>query len=181
MVNFFSKLFGRGKAESGDAIEQVREALAGIIQRAGFDLSFDVKKQGDAFVINFSGADSELVTSRDGQLLDAFQIFVMRMLQNKFEEVRFEVQVDCDGFMEDSAQELRDLAEKLKKHVLEKGGASYVRALPPRERKVVHRYLAEDARIKSQSIGDGFCKKIKISLARESGRRDTRRDNETFV
>ena len=45
---------------------------------------------------------------------------------------------------------------------MSKGKPVYFRALPPRDRKVVHQYLAEDGRVKSRSIGDGLYKKIKI-------------------
>ncbi len=168
MANFFSKLFGKGKSEfPGVPKEAVQHALDGVIERAGFKLEAIVDETAEGFAVNFLGDDGVLVTGREGVLLDSFQIFVKRMLQNKFPDQKIDVHVDCDGFMEASAQDLRDLAEKLKSHVLEKGTPSYVRALPPRERKVVHRYLAEDTRVKSQSVGEGFCKKIKITSSRQ--------------
>ena len=55
-----------------------------------------------------------------------------------------------------------ELAEKLKGIALEKGKSVYFRALPPKDRKVIHQYLAEDGRVKSRSIGEGHFKKIKI-------------------
>ena len=55
-----------------------------------------------------------------------------------------------------------DLADKLKGIALEKGKSVYFRALPPKDRKVIHQYLANDQRVKSRSIGDGLFKKIKI-------------------
>jgi spoIIIJ-associated protein len=106
------------------------------------------------------------VTDREGQLIDSFQIFLKRMLQNKHPLEKIEIEVDCDGYLEASAQDLRELAEKLKNATLEKGQATYVRALPPRDRKVVHRYLSDDTRVRSQSVGEGFLKKVKISLVR---------------
>jgi spoIIIJ-associated protein len=183
MANFFSKLFGKGAESKADSPQSaVQATLDGVIDRGGFDLAAVVEPTDEGFFVNFSGGDSHLVTNREGMLLDSFQIFLKRMLQNKFSDQRIEVEVDCDGFMEESAQELRDLAEKLKGHVLEKGAPSYVRALPPRERKIVHRHLAEDGRVKSQSIGDGFCKKIKITISPGTGlQKDEAAHEENFV
>jgi len=170
MANFFSRFFGKGKAEYSDSPhEAIQTAINGVIEKSGLDLAAEVSATDEGFSIKFEGRDSSMVTGREGVLLDSFQIFLKRMVQNKFPEQRIDIQVDCNGFLEASAQELRELAEKLKSHVIEKGTPSFVRALPPRERKVVHRYLAEDARVKSQSIGEGFCKKIKIIPVEEEG------------
>ncbi len=179
MANFFAKLFGKSEKTGGGSNTEnmIHEALDGVIETGGFELDYDLQVIEGGFSVNLIGNDSKLVTDKEGLLLDAFQIFLKRMLQNKFPDHKIELQVDCDGFLESSSQELRDLADKLKAYVLQKGGASYVRALPPRERKVVHRHLAEDVRIKSQSVGDGFCKKIRISLANEVGTASPRRDH----
>jgi spoIIIJ-associated protein len=63
---------------------------------------------------------------------------------------------------------LIELAEKLKGIVIDKGRSVYVRALMPKDRKIVHQYLAGDERVKSKSIGDGLYKKIKIFPASSS-------------
>lgn len=167
MSNFFTRLFGKSKTQlSGSPEEMIHQVMDGVIERGNFSLSFEINKTAEGFSINLSGEDASLVTDREGILIDSFQIFLKRMLQNKFAQEKIEVEVDCNGFLETSAQELRDLAEKLKTSVLEKGQPSYVRALPPRDRKVVHRHLANEPRIRSQSVGEGFCKKIKISIVR---------------
>jgi spoIIIJ-associated protein len=167
MAGFFSKLFGMGKGNgAGSPEEALQKTLDGVIDNGGFSLSFEIEATDGGYLVNFSGDDAKLLTSKDGLLLDSFQVFLKRMLQHRFADKKIELLVDSQGFMESSAQELKDLADKLKTLVLDKGQPSYVRALSPRDRKIVHRHLAEDGRVKSQSIGEGFCKKIKISLAR---------------
>jgi spoIIIJ-associated protein len=72
------------------------------------------------------------------------------------------VNLDCANFRKDAEAALIELADKLKDIALTKGKPVYFRALPPKDRKVVHQYLAEDGRVKSRSVGDGHFKKIKI-------------------
>jgi spoIIIJ-associated protein len=74
--------------------------------------------------------------------------------------------VDCNGYREESEAALIERAEHLKKIAIEQGKSVYYRALPPKERKVVHQYLAQDGRVKSRSLGDGLYKKIKIYPAK---------------
>ncbi|MCC6276680.1 MAG: hypothetical protein IT289_02050 [Oligoflexia bacterium] len=171
MANFFSRLFGKKDAAATNAEEALRLALDGVIEKGAFDVTYSLEATDEGFKVDFSGPDSGAFTGKDGVLLDAFQIFLKRIVQHKFPGQPSEIAVDCDGYMEDSAQELQDLAERLKGLVLQKGQPAYVRALAPRDRKVVHRYLAQDERVKSQSIGEGFAKKIKISLAKNGPNR----------
>ncbi len=70
--------------------------------------------------------------------------------------------VDSNDFREKSNQTLVELAEKLKEVAIERGKSVYFRALPPKDRKVIHQYLAQDERVRSKSIGEGLFKKIKI-------------------
>ena len=76
------------------------------------------------------------------------------------------VNLDCANFREQANEALIALAEKLKGIALDKGKSVYFRALPPKDRKVIHQYLAEDGRVKSRSIGEGHFKKIKIYPAK---------------
>ncbi len=168
MSGFFSKLFGgKKKSEGGDVEDLVYETLGTLIQRGGFDLSFELNsgttEAGEATItIELSGDDQELVRDKEGQMIDALQLFVQRAVQHHFPEDKTKITIDCGGYLEESSQALVELAEKLKGIALEKGKSVYFRALPPKDRKIIHQYLANDERVKSRSIGDGLYKKIKI-------------------
>jgi spoIIIJ-associated protein len=168
MSGFFSRLFGGKKKEEGSEVAQlVRQTLDGLIEKAGFDLSYELTEgkddQGDSQItMDFNGADEEILRDREGQMMEAIQLFVKRVVQHHFPEDRTNFVVDSNGYLEESSQALIELAEKLKGIALEKGKSVYFRALPPKDRKVIHQYLANDERVKSRSIGDGLYKKIKI-------------------
>lgn len=165
MAGFFKKLFG-GKKQGSEVETLVQETLAGVIEKAGFELSFDLTfektESENVLTIEFSGADEELLKDKKGQLLDAFQLLVKRVLQHNFPDDKTNVMVDAGGYREETEQALIDKAENLKQMALEQGRSVYYRALPPKERKIVHQYLAQDPRVKSRSLGDGLYKKIKI-------------------
>jgi len=98
------------------------------------------------------------------------------VVQHNFPDDKTNILIDCDGFREESNKALIDLAEKLKGIALEKGKSVYCRALPPKDRKIVHQYLAADERVRSRSIGDGLFKKIKIYPAKHSAAEEARID-----
>ena len=177
MSGFFSKLFGGKKKTGGSEIETlVHDTVGGLLEKADFDLQFEIQMGTDdqnepQMVIEFSGADEEILRDKEGQMIDAIQLFLKRMIQQQFPEDRTNVIIDCNGFREESNQALVELAEKLNGIALEKGKSVYFRALPPKDRKVIHQYLAADERVKSRSIGDGLFKKIKIYPVKASGGR----------
>ena len=168
MAGFFSKLFGGGKKEDLESIVEV--TLNGILEKGGFDLSYelDLTKKDDVteVKIEFSGADEALLKDYKGQLLDALQLILKRVTQHHFAETQTNIVVDCGGYRQETEAALIERAEHLKTIAIEQGKSVYYRALPPKERKVVHQYLALDGRVKSRSLGDGLYKKIKIYPAK---------------
>lgn len=172
MAGFLSKLFGGGKKAASDVESLVSDTMNGLIEKAQFELSFEIRnektEQGDQIHIEVSGADDELLKDKEGQMIDALQLFLKRVIQHHFPEDRTEVYIDSNGYREESNKELVELAEKLKGVALEKGRSVYFRALPPKDRKVIHQYLAGDERVKSRSVGDGLYKKIKIYPAKNN-------------
>jgi spoIIIJ-associated protein len=172
MTGFLKKLFGIKKSEEKSVEMLIDDTIGGICEMAQFDLSFTSKvtRDGEEFTLNvdFSGPDEELLKDRKGQLLDAFQLLIKRIVQHHFSDLRINVNVDCSGYREESNAALIERAENLKTIAIEQQKAVYYRALPPKERKIVHQYLAQDTRVKSRSLGDGLYKKIKIFPAKSS-------------
>lgn len=166
-MSFLSKLFGGKKKAGSEVGELVSATIEGLIEKAQFDLSFEIREETNdkgepQITIEFSGDDEALLKDKEGQMIDSLQLFVKRVIQHHFPEDRSEVVIDCNGYREESNQQLIELAEKLKGIALEKGKSVYFRALPPKDRKIIHQHLAGDERVKSRSIGDGLYKKIKI-------------------
>ncbi|MGZ3768454.1 MAG: Jag family protein [Bdellovibrio sp.] len=171
-MGFFSKLFGgKSKSANSEVETLIQKTLDGIIEKAQFDLTFTVKTEkeedgGSTLSVEFNGGDEEILKDKKGQMLDAFQLFLKRVVQHNFPEDKTNITVDCGGYRDESASALIERAENLKQICIEQGKSVYYRALPPKDRKVVHQYLAKDPRVKSRSLGDGLYKKIKIYPAK---------------
>ncbi len=168
-MNFFKRLFG-GKKDSpvGSEVETlIRTTLDGLIKKGNFELSYeitaDTDEKGEPHIsVELRGKDENLLRENEGQMIEALQLFLKRILQHHLPEDRTNVVIDSNGYLAESSAALVELAEKLKGVALEKGKPVYFRALPPKDRKVIHQYLAGDERVKSRSIGEGIYKKIKI-------------------
>jgi spoIIIJ-associated protein len=171
MTGFFGRIFGAKKKEekNGTPVGLVQDLLSQLIQYSHLDLTFDASldHENSEIRVEFAGPDEPMLREKEGQLLDALQLYVKRVLQHQLADERLDIQLDCNGFREETNQALIELADKLREMALSKGKSVYFRALPPKDRKVIHQYLADDSRVKSRSIGDGHYKKIKIYPTKE--------------
>ena len=165
-MNLFSKLFGSKNKDNGvnqKVVSLISEVLENIVSISKLNLSFDIEiDETGEILVEFFGGDEKILTAKEGQLLDAFQLYVKRVIQHQLPEERVMLTIDCNDFRKEADQSLIDLAEKLKEIVVSKSKPVYFRALSPRDRKVIHQYLAEDGRVQSRSIGEGLYKKIRI-------------------
>lgn len=164
MAGFLSKLFGSKKSSgSGEAEDVVRETLDGIIEKANLELVYEISSDEEKNIhIDLSGKDEPLVLERNAQMMDALQLLLLRVLQHRFQEERVDVTIDCGNFQKQANDALIEMAEKLRDKALNSNKTVYFRALPPKERKIVHQFLASDGRVKSRSVGDGMFKRIKV-------------------
>lgn len=168
-MSIFKRLFGGDSKDQLDPRSLVESAAKELVAKAGFQLDVTVtqESQGDqnSISVDFFGEDEKLLCDRDGQYLEAIQIFLKRVLQHRLPEDRTPISVDAGGFSENNQRELERLADKLRQSVLSRKRPVYCRALRPRERKIIHQYLSTDQRIKTKSVGEGTYKKIKVYLA----------------
>lgn len=163
-MGILNKIFGGKKSQPNEnAVQIIEDTLDGIFGRANFDLSYDLTSADEESIeIEIFGNDQKELVDKEGQLLDAFQLYLKRVLQHQLPEEKINIICDSNGYRKEASEELIKLADKLKKIALDKNKSVYFRALPPKDRKVIHQYLAEDGRVKSRSVGEGHFKKIKI-------------------
>lgn len=169
MAGLLSKIFGKSESKVDTKVDDVVEdAIIGLIEKSNFSLSYEIAVDDTKGTVEIElfGEDEEMLKDKDGMLLDSIQLFITRVVQHQLPDFRLNVSVDTDGFREKANESLIKLADKLKGIALKKQKSVYFRALPPKDRKIIHQYLAEDGRIKSHSVGDGLYKKIKIYPAK---------------
>ena len=119
------------------------------------ELSFHVKKRPDIVFVIFDGPDKALLLRNDGAILLAIQHVL-----NKLSTVK--VQVDCEFYRKRKEKKLRDYAQRVARQVSESGRDEVLELMNPYERRIVHIVANETPGVTSESLGDGFLKKVKV-------------------
>lgn len=131
------------------------EFLDQILEMLPLNLNFHTKKKRDMLYIIFEGPDRHLLLRKDGALLLAFQHLLNKVSPRK-------VQTDCDFFRQKKELELKDHAQHVAHRVQETGEKEILDFMNPYERRIIHLAVNQIQGITSESIGDGFLKRMKI-------------------
>ena len=142
-----------GQVENAGKAAQGTEANAGaiapctLISRAQVEEIF-----GEPF---HDGEDKSLLLRKDGALLLALQHILNKVSPHK-------VQVDCEFFRRRKEKQLREYAQQVAEQVSQTRRDEVLDPMNPYERRIVHIAVNQVPGITSESLGDGFLKRVKI-------------------
>jgi spoIIIJ-associated protein len=119
------------------------------------ELTYEVKKKNESIYVIFSGEDKSMLLRKDGSLLLAFQHILNKISSHK-------VQVDCDFYRRRKEKQLREYAQEIAHQVSETGRNEVLDLMNPYERRIVHIAVNQVPGMTSESLGEGFLKRIKV-------------------
>ncbi len=111
--------------------------------------------------IDIHGNDLSILIGRKAETLDAIQ-FISRLILGKELEQSIPIIVDVEGYRRRREQQIRQLATRVAEQVSETGRSQALEPMPPNERRLVHLELRHDAKVFTESIGEGSHRKVVI-------------------
>lgn len=142
------------KAEPED--DPVAQFLNKILSLIPLDIKYQIKRKNDVISLIFEGNDKHLLLRKDGALLMAFQHILNKISTEK-------VQADCEFYRKRKERRIKEYAQNVANHVHETGKDEILDMMNPYERRIVHIAVNQIPGITTESIGEGFLKRIKIS------------------
>jgi spoIIIJ-associated protein len=129
--------------------------LASFMPHFPLDLTYQVKRKNDMVYVIFDGEDRSLLLRNDGTLLLALQHVL-----NKISPVK--VQADCEYFRKRKEKQLREYGQQVAQQVQQTGKDEILDFMNPYERRIIHIAANQVSGITTESIGDGFLKRVKV-------------------
>lgn len=155
-------LFNFFKSQKTD-IDIIGDCLEVLIEKADFQLSFDMKEENSRIYVDLFGEDEDLLTQHNGQLLDSIQSYLIKVLQHQKSEGRtLKVVLNVGSFREELKKNLIQKAKMLKKSVVSKKKPVFFHPLSAKNRKIIHEFFSKDEQLETLSVGYGDFKKIKL-------------------
>ena len=93
-----------------EVCENAREFISGLTEEAGFDVSIESEFNDEGCLLSFSGPDSHIMLSENGELLDAFETILFQVYGRELDRQHRFV-CDADGFRQTRKSELAAMAK----------------------------------------------------------------------
>ncbi|MBN2199785.1 MAG: Jag N-terminal domain-containing protein [Candidatus Aminicenantes bacterium] len=145
----------------------VTKFLNALLPVFPLEIGFQVKQKSDHLYVIFNGNDKQLLLWKDGALLLALQHVLNKISDQK-------VQVDCEFFRKRKEKKLKDLAQDVGRAVRDTGREEVLDLMNPYERRIIHMTINQFPDLASESLGDGFLKKVKVFVVKGSQRPTSR-------
>jgi spoIIIJ-associated protein len=146
-----------------EAYGQAQQFLNDIFRLAGFELGAVASEGVDGCILNIDGADSPLLRSEGGELLDVLEHFVNQSFARDLSEGERFI-CDVDNFRAIRETELRAMARHAAERVRSTGLPFLFGPMNANERRIIHLTLAQEDTLFTESVGEGNARRLKVSL-----------------
>ena len=138
-----------------------RDALQRLVDFITEDSRIDVENTGQRVVFKVEGGNSGMLIGKRGQTLEAIQYLVEKIV-NKQHEQRVRVLIDVEGYLKTRKTNLQKLASKMADKAQKTKKPVTIGQMNAYDRRTVHLHLKNNAGVRTQSVGEGYYRKLII-------------------
>ena len=164
VASLVEEAFGLEKAPvnlESEALTMGKEALRRIIDFITTGADISVEAGEDRILFNIEGGNAGVLIGKRGQTLEAIQYLVEKIV-NRQSDKRIRIQIDVEGYLNNRRENLQSLARKLSEKAKSTGKPATIGQMNAHDRRIIHLTLKNDQGVRTQSIGDGFYRKLVI-------------------
>jgi spoIIIJ-associated protein len=142
--------------DTADVAERATDFLQGVLERMGITADIDVNEGDDKIVLEIQTSDPEVVIGRKGQVVDALQHLVSKVVyRERAGEKGKPIVVDAGGYREKHVQRLEALAQRMGEKALSSQAIVPLSPMSAHDRRIVHMAIANMPGLSSRSEGEG--------------------------
>ncbi|MBA2263460.1 MAG: Jag N-terminal domain-containing protein [Chloroflexi bacterium] len=132
-----------------DTATTVLTEMLGLMGLAG---TVEVASGGETTRLNVKGDDLGALIGRRGEKLASLQ-HIVNLIVGRREGQHHRIAIDVENYRGRREEQLRDVADRAAKRVVQSGKIIQLEAMPAVERRIVHMALLENPKVRTQSVG----------------------------
>ena len=151
-----------------EEIEMARQLTIGLLERMGIKTEVEgFLKEGNLY-LEIKGDRDGILIGKHGRTLESLQMLINRMV-NKQLKNSVRVVLDIDDYRKRRSDNIAQMAHRLGEKAKRTGHSLTVGPFNAYDRRIIHLTLKEDPSLKTESLGEGELKKIKIIPFEQEG------------
>lgn len=147
----------------GSATEEAASVLQNILDKMGLLAIAESAGEGEEQIrLSVKGEDMGRIIGKEGVMLKALEVVVGAIVRKSTGQM-LRIHIDAGGYMEKREKALQRLAGEVAEEVEKTGQEKTLPYMEPADRRVIHLYLSENAKVKSYSVGEGKDRRMVIA------------------
>jgi len=159
-----------GAAEKNELVQIGYRLLNRITETVAGNAEIHTEVQSDRLIYRIESTEAAVLIGKRGQTLEAIQYLTEKVI-NKNSDKRMSVLVDVEGYLEKRQQNLASLASRMAEKAVRTSKPVTIGQMSAYERRIVHLTLKGDHRVRTQSRGDGYLRKLIIFPAKKGNKK----------
>ena len=153
-----------------EALNMGQTALQKIVDQITTGANITVEVNSERIQYDVKGDNAAILIGKRGQTLEAIQYLIEKIV-NRQHPNRLRVRVDIEGYLENKRNNLIQMAERMAKKAKQTGKPASVGQMNAQDRRIVHLALKNDHDVRTQSVGEGFYRKLVIFPKKNASRK----------
>jgi spoIIIJ-associated protein len=152
------------------AISVGNAALTRLVNALTEGAAITVDSRKDRILYKIDGGNSAVIIGKRGQTLEAIQ-YLVEKIANKPNNTRIRVLVDVKGYLGARKTSLKKLASKMAEKAAKTNKPVTVGQMNAYDRRIVHMSLKDNQDVRTQSMGEGYYRKLVIFPKKKRSRK----------
>jgi spoIIIJ-associated protein len=151
-------------SEAKESAPKAMDVVAELLSRMDFPATLSAESNADdRLVIRIESEHGALLIGKHGQTLDSLEYLVNRLVARSDDDGH--VVLDTEGYRERRKESLEQMARSLADRAKKRGRPETLVPMSPRDRRIIHLALKDDAAVVTRSLGQGHLRRVVISPA----------------
>jgi spoIIIJ-associated protein len=145
----------------GEEVELAKQLMAELLERIGVKAEVKGVLNEEDLNLEIRGDQEGILIGRHGRTLDSLQFLINRMVNKRLgRPVR--IALDINDYRKRKAENLEKMAIRIGEKVKSKSRPLTIGPFNAHDRRLIHIAFKEDPSVRTESIGEGALKKIRV-------------------
>jgi spoIIIJ-associated protein len=144
-----------------EEIEIAKELTIGLLDRMGVKTEVEGFLKEGNLCLEIKGDQEGVLIGKHGRTLESLQMLINRMVNKRLRNA-VRVVLDIDDYRKRRVGSMTDIAHRIGEKAKQVGHSLTIGPFNSHDRRIIHLTLKEDPYLKTESLGEGELKKVKI-------------------